>query len=235
MDVIIGIDPHKASHMRWRSVMARSSSLGCRCAAAATSSAGCWPGWRRSSLDDGRSREPRVSGSCWRSSSSQPTRMSLTCRPRWRHRHVCVGSARSNKNDPNVALSVALTGLRCHDLRAVVPAGSCELFRLPSKRHIDLSNQRIRLVSRVHALAVELSPGGIGKELNSTDAAKFLTTLTPTDPVAQLRTELAAAIAGIETQIRQSRLRIRNAVNASGTSVTDIFGVGPIIAAMPPR
>ena len=52
-------------------------------------------------------------------------------------------------------------------------------------------------------------PGGIAKELNSTDAAKFLATLTPTDPVAQLRTdlltELAADIAGIEAQIKQSR------------------------------
>ena len=73
-------------------------------------------------------------------------------------------------------------GPRHRELRAVVPAGSCELFRLLSKRHLDLSNQRTRLVSRVHALAVELSPGGIAKELNSTDAAKFLATLTPTDP-----------------------------------------------------
>lgn len=131
---------------------------------------------------------------------------------------------------------MALTALRHQGLRAVVPAGSCDLLRLLSKRHLDLSNQRTRLVSRVHALAVELSPGGIAKELNSTDAAKFLATLTPTDPVAQLRTELlaelAADIAGIEAQIKQSRRRIRSAVIASGTSLTDIFGVGPIIAAM---
>jgi transposase len=147
-----------------------------------------------------------------------------------------LGSGRSNKNDPNDALSVALTALRHRDLRAVVPAGSCELFRLLSKRHIDLSNQRTRLVSRLHALAVELSPGGIAKVLNSTDAAKFLATVTPTDPVAQLRAELLAElandIAGIEAQITQSRRRIRDAVSASGTSLTDIFGVGPIIAAM---
>ena len=147
-----------------------------------------------------------------------------------------LGNGRSNKNDPNDALSVALTALRHQGLRAVVPAGSCDLLRLLSKRHLDLSNQRTRLVSRVHALAVELSPGGIAKELNSTDAAKFLATLTPTDPVAQLRTELLAEladdIAGIEAQIKQSRRRIRSAVIASGTSLTDIFGVGPIIAAM---
>ena len=87
-----------------------------------------------------------------------------------------LGNGRSNKNDPNDALSVALTALRHQGLRAVVPAGSCELLRLLSKRHLDLSNQRTRLVSRLHALAVELSPGGIAKVLNSTDAAKFLAT-----------------------------------------------------------
>ena len=38
---------------------------------------------------------------------------------------------------------------------------------LLAKRHFDLSNQRTRLVSRLHALARELSPGGIAKELNS--------------------------------------------------------------------
>lgn len=147
-----------------------------------------------------------------------------------------LGSGRSSKNDPNDALSVAVTALRHRELRAVVPAASCELLRLLAKRHLDLSNQRTRLVSRLHALARELSPGGIAKALNSTDAAKFLATLTPTDPVAEVRkdllAELAADIAGIEAQIKQSRRRIRDAVQASGTTVTDVFGVGPVIAAM---
>jgi transposase len=147
-----------------------------------------------------------------------------------------LGSGRSSKNDPNDALSVAVTALRHRQLRAVVPAASCELLRLLAKRHLDLSNQRTRLVSRLHALARELSPGGIAKALNSTDAAKFLATVTPTDPVAEVRkdllAELAADIAGIEAQIKQSRRRIRDAVQASGTTVTDVFGVGPVIAAM---
>jgi transposase len=147
-----------------------------------------------------------------------------------------LGSGRSSKNDPNDALSVAVTALRHRELRAVAPAASCELLRLLAKRHLDLSNQRTRLVSRLHALARELSPGGIAKALNSTDAAKFLATVTPTDPVAEVRkdllAELAADIAGIEAQIKQSRRRIRDAVQASGTTVTDVFGVGPVIAAM---
>jgi transposase len=147
-----------------------------------------------------------------------------------------LDSGRSSKNDPNDARSVAVTALRHRDLRAVRPAGYSELLRLLAKRHIDMSNQRTRLVARLHALAVELSPGGISKRLNSTDAAKFLATITPGDPVAQLRWDLigdiATDIANLEAQIKRSEHRIHDAVRASGTTLTDIFGVGPIIAAM---
>jgi transposase len=124
-----------------------------------------------------------------------------------------LGSGRSNKNDPSDALSVAVTAIRHHNLRTVSPAGSSELLRLLAKRHTDLARQRTRLVSRLHALAVEASPGGIGKRLSSTDAAKFLAAVTPIDPVARLRWELigdlAGDIAGIEAQIKRSERRLR--------------------------
>jgi len=147
-----------------------------------------------------------------------------------------LGNGRTNKNDPNDALSVAMTALRHRELRTVTTAGYSELLRLLAKRHIDLSNQRSRLVARLHALATELSPGGIAKRLNSTDAAKFLADITPTDAVAQLRwdliAELADDIARIEAQSKRSERRIRDAVAASHTTVTDIYGIGPVIAAM---
>jgi transposase len=147
-----------------------------------------------------------------------------------------LGNGRTNKNDPNDALSVAVTALRHRQLRTVTAAGYSELLRLLAKRHIDLSNQRSRLVARLHALATELSPGGIAKRLNSTDAAKFLADITPTDAVAQLRwdliAELADDIARLETQSKHSERRVRDAVAASHTTVTDIYGIGPVIAAM---
>ena len=147
-----------------------------------------------------------------------------------------LGSGRSNKNDPNDALSVAVTALRHRDLRRCARPATRELLRLLAKRHIDLSNQRTRLVARLHALAVELSPGGIAKQLNSTDAAKFLATITPTDPVAQLRWDLIGDIATTSptSRHRSNGPSIASATPcaASGTTLTDIFGIGPIIAAM---
>ena len=236
MDVIIGIDPHKASHtaVALGDGEVELARLQLRSGRSQLSRLLAWaaPFDRRRWAIEGAEGLGFLLAQQLLAADEVVVDVPATLAARTR----LLGSGRSSKNDSNDALSVAVTALRHRELRAVVPAASCELLRLLAKRHLDLSNQRTRLVSRLHALARELSPGGIAKELNSTDAAKFLATVTPTDPVAQLRkdllAELAADIAGIEAQIKQSRRRIRDAVRASGTTVTEVFGVGPVIAAM---
>ncbi len=60
--------------------------------------------------------------------------------------------------------------------------------------------------------------------------------MTPTDPVAQIRHDLACEhlddLRHLDAQMRSSKRRLEAAVRASGTTVTDIFGVGPVVAAM---
>jgi len=80
-----------------------------------------------------------------------------------------LGSGRSTKNDPNDALSVAVTALGTRDLRPVQPVGHSEVLRLLAKRNTDIGNQRTRLVCRMHALLLELAAGGIAKEINASD------------------------------------------------------------------
>ena len=147
-----------------------------------------------------------------------------------------LGAGRSNKTDPNDALSVATTALRNASLRQVRRAGHAELLRLLAKRNTDIGDQRCRVVSRMHSLLVELAPGGIAKEINASDVDAFLARLSPATPVEQLRYELAVELLGdirrLDEQLKASHKRIRTAVAASGSSVTDLFGVGPIIAAM---
>jgi transposase len=147
-----------------------------------------------------------------------------------------LGSGRTSKNDPNDALSVAVAALRTSGLRQVRPVGHSEVLRLLSKRNLDIGDQRTRLVCRMHALLLELDPGGIAKEINASDVDRFLAALTPATPAEQVRYELAvellADIRRLDEQLKASHKRIKAAVAASGTTVTDIFGVGPIIAAM---
>ena len=147
-----------------------------------------------------------------------------------------MGSGRSTKNDPNDALSVAVTALRTRDLRQVQPVGHSEVLRLLAKRNTDIGDQRTRLVCRMHALLLELAAGGIAKEINASDVDRFLAAVVPATPVELVRYDLAvellADIRRLDDQLKASHKRIRTAVAASGTTVTDLFGVGPILAAM---
>jgi transposase len=73
----------------------------------------------------------------------------------------------------------------------VQSVGNSEVLRLLSKRNADISRQRSRVVSRLHALLDELAPGGIARELNVSAAQAFLDTITPSSPVEQIRYGLA--------------------------------------------
>jgi transposase len=147
-----------------------------------------------------------------------------------------LSTGRSNKNDPNDALSVAIVALRSRGLRRVETAGHSEVLRLLAKRNTDIGKHRTRLVCRLHALLGELAGGGIAKEINASDVDRFLEALSPATPVEQTRYDLALDllddIRRLDTQLKASHKRIRRAVRASATSVTDMFGIGPILAAM---
>jgi transposase len=147
-----------------------------------------------------------------------------------------LATGRSNKNDPNDALSVAVAALRFEGLREVSGAGHAEVLRLLAKRNTDIGDHRCRLVSRLHALLAELAAGGIAKEINASDVDRFLAALTPTTPVEQIRFDLAVELLDdvrrLDQQLKDSHRRIRHAVVASKTSLVEIYGIGPIIAAM---
>jgi transposase len=91
------------------------------------------------------------------------------------------------------------------------------------------------VICRLHALFAELAPGGIAKEMYVSDAERLMAKVTPENPAQQLRYDLALELLDdvrrLDVQLKESHRRIRVAVKASGTSVTDIYGVGPIIAA----
>jgi hypothetical protein len=80
----------------------------------------------------------------------------------------------------------------------------------------------------------ELVPGGFSKEISAGQAARVLGQITPAGAIAQARCELAgqflAGLRNLDTQLRQTRTKLAAAVKASRTTVTEIFGVGPVIA-----
>ena len=146
-----------------------------------------------------------------------------------------LATGRSNKNDPNDAHSIAVAALRAPMLRSVERADHGEVLRLLAKRNMDIGSHRTRVVSRLHALLAELAPGGIAKKMNVSDAETFMANLCPETPAQQMRFDLALELLDdvrrLDAQLKESHRRIGVAVKASGTSLTELYGVGPVNAA----
>jgi transposase len=140
-----------------------------------------------------------------------------------------------NKNDPNDARSVAVAALRSPGVREARPDDHAAVLKVWSKRRRDLAGSRTQVVCRLHAVLCELVPGGVAKKIIAAHAARLLGSITPPDAVAAARWELAAALLEdlrrIDAQLRETRKKLDTAVRASGTSLTGLFGVGPVIAA----
>ena len=146
-----------------------------------------------------------------------------------------LGSGKSQKNDPNDARSIAVAALRSDRLHVVEPDDHVVVLRLLVKRHRDMARLRSKHCSRLHALLLELEAGGIGVKISVTNASRLLDRIGVTDEATRYRAliarEVVDDIAKLDATLKASKKRIAVAVTASGTSLTDIVGVGPVGAA----
>ena len=147
-----------------------------------------------------------------------------------------LGTGQSSKSDLNDARSVAVAALHAPALAVVRRADHVTVCRLLAKRHTDVARWRTKQCCRLHALVAELVPGGITKEVVVTQARSLLARIELDDVAALERhrqaLELVDDIDRLDAVLKDSRARITAAVAASATTVTEIFGVGPIVAAM---
>jgi transposase len=146
-----------------------------------------------------------------------------------------LATGASNKNDPNDARSVAVAALRSSTAREVRVEDHAAVMKLWAKRHRDLSRQHNRVACRSHSVLCELVPGGVAGEISPAQATRLLDGLELAGAVAAARHELAlelvADLERLRVQRREARRRITAAVSASRTTLTELFGVGPIVAA----
>ena len=81
-----------------------------------------------------------------------------------------------------------------------------------------------------------LVPGQVSKRISAVHAARVLSQVTVSGAVARARCELAGDFPGdlrrIDARMREARKKLAAAVQASGTTLTAIFGVGPVVAAV---
>ncbi|WP_297848405.1 transposase [Mycobacterium sp.] len=145
-----------------------------------------------------------------------------------------LNTGQVNKNDPNDARSVAVAALRAQNLPELAAEDQTMVMRIWARRYHDLGRLRTQLLCRLHTVLCELVPGGFAKELTAGHATDLLNEVSAQSPVIQAKVELAwdlvTDLQRIDTQRRDARRRTAAAVAASGTSITEIRGIGPIIA-----
>ena len=159
----------------------------------------------------------------------------LDVQPKLGARVRLLAARDTNKNGPNDARSTAIAALRSPGVREVSADDHAAVLKVWSKRHRDLGRTRTQVACRLHAVLCELLPGGVSKRITAGQAAQILQSVTPSDAIAAARCELAAELAEdlsrIDARMRETRKKLDAAVRASGTSLTGLFGVGPVIAA----
>jgi transposase len=110
------------------------------------------------------------------------------------------------------------------------------VLRLLTDRHHDLTGLRTQAICRLHALLCGLTPGGAGRLLSAQRAGRILRSIHPGEPVEvegkRIALELAGDVRRFDSQLVAINERIVEAVLASGTTVTDIHGIGPLGAAI---
>ena len=232
--VMIGVDPHKGSHTAVVIGLAEEP-LGEVRVRASAAQAGKLIGWAAAWPE--RTWAVEGAAGLGRLLAQQLTAAGervLDVQPKLASRVRLLQAGDTNKNDPNDALSVAVAALRSKTCRQVIAEDYPAVLKVWSKRHRDLARTRNQVACRLHAVLCDLVPGGHPKEISAAHAARILAQATLSGAVALARAELAAEFLAdlrhLDGQLRDTRKKLAAAVRASGTSLTQVFGVGPVIA-----
>src|SRR4051812_6647377 len=94
--------------------------------------------------------------------------------PKLSARARVFSTGQGRKTDATDAHSVALVGTRMAGLHPVVADEQREILRLLVDRRCSIGEEHTRKVSQLHALLLELIPGGAKKDLSAAQARKLL-------------------------------------------------------------
>jgi transposase len=233
--VMIGVDPHKASHTAV-AISAAEEPLGqLRVRATAVQAerllgwAQAWP--ERTWAVEGAGGIGHLLAQQLLSAGERV----LDVPPKLAARVRLLATGDINKNDPNDARSVAVAALRSPGIREARRDNHAAVLKVWSKRYQDLGRARTQAACRLHRVLCELVPGGMPGQITAGQAGHLLDTITPAGAVEAARCQLAAELTedlrGVDARIRETRKKAAAAVAAAGTSLTGLFGVGPVIAA----
>ena len=150
-----------------------------------------------------------------------------------RVRTFATGQGR--KTDATDAHSVALVGTRMSGLRPVLPDAQREVLRILVDRRRSIGEEHTNKVNQLHALLLELIPGGAKRDLSAAQARKLLATVRPRDVVGKTRkrvaAELVADLERLYARKKAANKELAALLRETGTTLTALHGIGPSGAA----
>jgi transposase len=141
----------------------------------------------------------------------------------------------NRKTDALDAHSIAMVAVHTPGLRVVAPDGELEALRMLTDRRDELAGLRVQIVNRLQRLLSELIPGQRKKDLSALQAKAMLATVRPRDIAGKTRRRMAAEeltdLAAVDAKLKKIKAELKTAVQARGSTLMDIHGIGPAGAA----
>jgi transposase len=102
-------------------------------------------------------------------------------------------------------------------------------------RREELTRRRVQTVNRVQRLLSELTPGQAKKDITALQAKGILASVRPRDLAGKTRRRLAveqlAELVAVDKKIKALTKELKAMVIARGSTLMDLPGVGPVVAA----
>ena len=144
-------------------------------------------------------------------------------------------SGHNRKTDAHDAHAVAVVAVRTEGLRVLAYDEELEALRMLADRREELTRQRVQTVNRLQRLLAELTPGKAKKDITALQAKAILASTRPRDLVGKTRRRLAAEqlaeLVAVEKKIKALTKELKAMVIARGSTLMDLPGVGPVVAA----
>lgn len=147
-----------------------------------------------------------------------------------------LSTGHGRKSDPADALSVgSIVAWSASALRTVEVDQAVAVLRALTEHRDDLVRSRTQLVNRLHVLLVKLVPTGLARGLTAESAAEALRRVRPRDTLGRklraLAVDLVAELRRLDRRLAETTQALSDAVTASGSILTDLLGIGDVVAA----
>lgn len=234
--MIIGIDPHKASHTATAVDPATNTPVSSLRIDASVTGYRQLLGWARQFPQRRWAIENAKGLGChltqWLIARGE-TVVDVTTTATSRVRELSRGGRRKNDViDASAAASVAaLQG----DAVVVTADDETTVFALLEERRANVAAQRVRSVNQLHALMRDLVAGGARTALTAKAASAVLRSVRPVTPTQRTRKALAwdlvRDIGSLDRQLANIAAQMATALEDYGSSLLDVDGIGPVLAA----